>query len=451
MAETAQRLVADALGDALPEFAYHRFDAQEMFRAASGEALSESVDEFQIACQTVPFLTGQYVVRLDHLECVKMTGRAAANLAGALEAIQMRRCTWEGRSVWAEASELPAGQSGTDEANLRGWVGEVTSLPGGQVLLHVAAESPQFLVPNDAGHELLGLKAFLRLKVKGKIVFADEEGESAAAAEPASAVGRLHALLEKLIANPPPGCRLIFTAEGREGDLSAPLLRLLKRHGTVEKFVTYDDYAPLDWLRKESRARGLALNRPAMEQLLRHVGNDLGQLASELDKLALLFPAGTEPDEEALLAALHGNSRHSPFQITEKLGTKDLDGTLAVLDQLMRESPHEHPVLIGILARYFRQLMRIHAMNAAGAGEAELASQLKLPPFIARKLVRQSRQYSATELERMLRALAELDIALKRNARLAPLLFKDLMMAICGGRFLQEARPLQYLGKAGMN
>jgi DNA polymerase-3 subunit delta len=265
--------------------------------------------------------------------------------------------------------------------------------------------------------------------------------------------------LEKLVVNPPPGCILLFTASAsRESEISSPLLKLIKKHGKVEKFVTYDDYLPVDWLLKEARGHGLALSRPAAEEMIHLVGNDLGQLAGELEKLALLAPqpSGGEGqaqalDEKALLATLHANGRYSLFAITERLGNKELDGALLVLDQFLVDSPNEHPLLTGILARYFRQLHQIHILRQAGGGEAELAAHLKLPPFIARKLQAQARGFATHELEAILQALAQLDYALRQSHHLAPVLLKNLVMEVCSGAFREQGRRLPYRIKAGIN
>ena len=39
----------------------------------------------------------------------------------------------------------------------------------------------------------------------------------------------------------------------RESDLSGPLLKLVKQHGKIEKFVTYDDYQPVDWVMRTAQ------------------------------------------------------------------------------------------------------------------------------------------------------------------------------------------------------
>lgn len=459
--QAAERLISERLGQDQLEFAYHRFDSAEMLAPGSADATRRGIDEYQLACQTVPFFSETYLVRLDHLERVKLPGRAAQNTSRNLEALLVRRLTWEGRAVWAVAEDMPPNAPAEDEevAAMR-WVRGVSPLSTGGVMLELQESAPDFLTGKRGEQRVLGFKAFLKEKLKGDPHFADEVDQGGQGPESASAAGRLHQLLEKLVAAPPPGCTLLFTASAaRESELSTPLLKLIKSHGKVEKFVTYDDYQPVDWLIKEARVHGLTLSRSAAEKMIQMIGNDLGQLAGEIAKLALLLPdSATEQtptapklDEDALLATLHANSRYSLFAISERLGNKDLGGALMVLEQFLRESPNEHPVMTGILSRYFRQLHQIHALRQGGGGEGELAAQLKLPPFIVRKLLAQAGRFRIDELEAILQGLARLDHALRQGNHLAPVLLKDLIAGICRGTFAEEARRLQYPRKAGIN
>jgi DNA polymerase-3 subunit delta len=458
--EAAEKLISGLLEDDQREFAYHRFDAAEMLAPGTADSMRRGIDEFQLACQTVPFFSETYLVRLDHLERVKLPGRAAQNTTRGLEALRLRPITWEGRQLWAAPEELPPGITAEgEEVVARRWVKEISPLSAGGVLLELHESAPEILVSKGAESRVLGFKAYLKEKLKGALHFSDEAPEGGRERETASAAGKLHQLLEKMAAGPPPGCTLLFTATAsRDSDLSTPLLKLIKSHGKVEKFVTYDDFQPVDWVIKEARRHGLALSRPAAEQMIHLVGNDLGQLAGEMEKLALLAPPSpadgqTPPatmDEEALLATLHANSRYSLFAITERLGNKDLDGALLVLDQFLAESPNEHPMLTGILARYFRQLHQIHVLRQAGAQGGELASQLKLPPFIVRKLQAQAARFATDELEAILLGLARLDYGLRLGNHLAPMLLKDLLMVICRSGFSGLQPRSQTHGAAGI-
>jgi DNA polymerase-3 subunit delta len=254
-------------------------------------------------------------------------------------------------------------------------------------------------------------------------------------------------VLERLIERPPPGLYLVLTAAAsRESDLSRPLLASIRNHGSVEKSVTYDDYEPVEWVLKESRARGVNLDRPGAELFIHLAGNNLGRLAAELDKLSLLHGQGPPPDEAALVRAVHGSQRASLFLITDRLGVRDLAGALGVLEHFLADTPGEHPVLIGILSRFFRQLLHLQSLRQQGVSEADWASRLKLPPFIVRKLAAQARRFAPGELEAILRALAGLELTLRRHAHLTGPLFREFLHAVCREGFDPSGKAGPFLG-----
>lgn len=453
--QAAGALIDRILGEGPRDFSLYRFDAEEMLRAGAPEGAGSAVDALQLACDTPPFLSETWVVRVDHVEAVRAADRAAQTLQRALGELRVARCTLDGEACWALEDDLLPDERGAELVPVQRWVRDVEGRGSAPPKLHLAAagdEAPSFVVAQGGERWRVDLKGFLRERLRGRFVFADEADEEDAAAPAGSAAGRLHQLLERLVEHTPPGLHLVLTAAaGRESDLSRGLLGKVKRHGAVERFVTYDDYNPADWVLREARARGLRLDRPRAGLIVHLVGNDLGRLASELDKLALAFGEGGSPDEDALLQAVHGGQGGSLFVITERLGSKDLAGALTVLEHFLADNPNEHPVLIGILARYFRQLLQVHALDATGgAGEAELAAQLKLHPFIAKKVAAQARRFEQVELERIVRALAGLDVAVKRHGRLEGPLFRELVHATCAGAFRRADHPLgtPLLGRA---
>ncbi len=431
--QTAERWSDQVLGDAPRDFAFHRFDAGEILRGTAADGAHEAIDAFQLACQTVPFLAERYLVRLDGIEAVRPPGRALATLNRNLDEMRVFRRGGREHGAWALEEDLPPGEPRGEATPVREWVREVEARGDGRLLIDPAPEAPDFLVSKSGSVQVVSFKEFLRAKLKGNFTFADEVDGSENDSVPAAVAGRLHQLLERFILNPPPDCWLLLTAAvTRETDLSTALLKAIKAQGTVEKFVTYDDYEPVDWVIKTGREKKLRLGQETAHRLIQLAGNDLGRLEKELEKLSLLFPPDSELDPDTLMGALQANSRHSLFWITERLGAKDLAGALAVLDQFLMESPNEYPVLIGILARFFRQLHRIRVLAAEGVGEREIASQLKLHPFIARKLAAQARRFSTSELEAALQKLAELDVALRLKSQLTAPLLKGFLAEICG-------------------
>lgn len=430
----ARKLADQVLGEGPRDFSYQRFDAAEMIRPAPVEATEEMAAAFQIACESAPFLCEQWVVRLDSLEAVKPSERAARSVLSALGGLKLFRCPFEGEDAWALEEDLLVTDPRESGTAAQRWVQDVQSGGDGSPVVHLApdAHEQRFVLSRRGARRLVDAKEFLRAKLPGRISFADESESDRQAAASASVTARLHRLLEHLLERPPAGLCLILTAGAtRERELSRFLVAGIKRRGVIEAFVTYDDYQPIDLVLREARERGIRLNRVHAELVIQKVGSDLGRLTGELDKLALTFREGEPPDEDTFLRALGGGGVASLFLVTEKLGANDLAGALAAVEQFLAESPHEHPVLIGILARYVRQLLHIHALSRLGVADADWPSHLKLHPFIAGRLAAQARRFSEAELERMMRALAALDVAAKRHAHLTKPLFREFIHAVC--------------------
>jgi DNA polymerase III delta subunit len=448
--QAARRLTDRVLGEGPRDFSFQRFDAAELVKGGSAEAGAEALGAFQLACEAAPFLCERWVVRLDRVEAVRVSQRAAQTLLRALEALQLYRCRVGNESAWALEADLAADDVREGGARPQPFVAEVESRSEGPPLLHLHARAAgaRCLLSHGGERRLVDVRTFLRERVKGRFAFADEapaEG-GAAGGGSASAAAQLHALLERLAERPPPGLCLVLTAQAtRESDLSRPLLAKLKGKGPHEKFVTYDDYNPVDFVLQGARERSVRLGRPQAELVIQLAGNDLGRLAGELDKLALLFGGGAPPDQQALVRAVSGGQNASLFLITDKLGAKDLPGALAVLEHFLAETPSEHPVLIGILARHARQLLVVHSLMRLDVPEPDWPSQLKLHPFLARKVAGQARRFAQGELEAMLRALAGLDVAVKLHAHLTGPLFREYVQGVCSGAF---ARPAGGLGAA---
>ena len=434
----AQQITDSVLGEEDQDFTYHRFDAADLLRPAAAEAVSSRLDALQIACESMPLLGNRYLVRIDHVERVKLPARAVLSLTRRLGELAVRQMTWDDTTVWVLEEQILPGDEPGGRLPLQNWVSAVTIRSGGGATIALAedADEAQFLVSSRGSRHVMGLKPFLRTVLKGNFTFAGDEADATGQPAPSNAAVRLHGLLERNIERPQPECRLLLTAAAvRESDISKPLLKLIKKHGEIEKFVTYDDYEPVDWVLSEARERSLALSREGAEILIHYVGNDLGRLAQELEKLSLFFPPGARPQTSALLEALHAAHTGSVFLINDKLSERDLAGALEVVGQFLAVNANEYPVLVGVLARHFRQLYTVHSLSQRGVSDSDLASRLKVHPFIAKKISLQAARFTPNELEHIIQHLAGKDRSTRFHAHLAPVILRDFVQAVCAGAF----------------
>ena len=422
-----------------PDFAQSRFDGEELLRPAPKEVQAERLDALQVACASAPFLCTNYVVRLDHMEALKVPVTAVRNLRKKISAQGLVQLEWKGETVWVPDHQLPPGARPLAHGTLEHLIARLDTGADGTIRIVPTPEALKvgYLIEvQKSDSEAIDFSTFLKKAVKGKYQVEGAQGETQSPAVFAeNAPSRLFGLLEGFIENPPPGLHLVLTAQvQRESELPKALLDLVRAHGSAEKFITYDDYHPVEWVRKLATELRLRLTREQAESLIQLVGNQQQRLRIALEKLCLIYPDGQIGDEESLALAIHGESGGSVFQINERLSERNLERSLAILQQFFHNTPNEVSMLNGVLARHFRQLLRARRLQDQGWPEARWPVMLKMAPFIAKKLATQVRGFSTGELEKIVQSLAALERDIRLRGTVVPLLYLNLAHRICTRR-----------------
>ena len=149
----------------------------------------------------------------------------------------------------------------------------------------------------------------------------------------------------------------------------------------------------------------------------RHVGD----LSSEIQKLATW--ANGEAITRSVVEELAVGRAETPiFAVTDSWGSRDVAGTLRATESLFERSSlarsGELMRIIGSLVSHVGRVRKIAALADEGVRSSEIASRLKVHPFVAEKSARQARNFSADELGRATVKLAELDAGAKGGSRL---------------------------------
>jgi len=176
------------------------------------------------------------------------------------------------------------------------------------------------------------------------------------------------------------------------------------------------------WVGDQFRLHGATADPEACRTLLELVGEEMYDLASEVDKLATW--AGGErigaADVERLVAA---GAETSNFALTDAFGARDVAGVLRASERLLSRSgdPRSRtiPRLASILTSHVGRLRGAQALEARGVAPKDAAATLRQHPFYVGKLYQQARNYAPGELDRATVRLAGLDHALKGGSHLS--------------------------------
>jgi DNA polymerase-3 subunit delta len=116
-----------------------------------------------------------------------------------------------------------------------------------------------------------------------------------------------------------------------------------------------------------------------------------------------------EPDDVELLTADVGQG--NIFAMVDALGNQNGRLAQGMLHRLLEQ---QDPISIfGMVVRQFRLLLLTREILDGGENMGDIARLLKVPPFVADKLVSQARRFSAPVLEAIYHRLMEIDEAIK--------------------------------------
>jgi DNA polymerase-3 subunit delta len=153
------------------------------------------------------------------------------------------------------------------------------------------------------------------------------------------------------------------------------------------------------------------------------VGDDIATLASEIQKLATW--AGGEQITRAAVEELAVGLAETPiFAVTDAWGRRDVAATLrsteSLLDRTHRTRSGELIRLVASLAGHVGRVRKASRLADEGFRASEIASRLKMHPFVAEKATKQAANFSPEELANATVRLAALDAGAKGGSRLAP-------------------------------
>ncbi len=188
------------------------------------------------------------------------------------------------------------------------------------------------------------------------------------------------------------------------------LLAAVKKAGEVHNFEQPTGKALAGWVVGYAKKQGLTMPEDVAGELVVRCSNDKARVLRETEKLAL-YAEGTATleDVEALCPP---DLQSNIFAFVDALGAGNRSRAFELLKELIATG--EPPLrILFMIRRQFRLLARAGALFAGGASRSEVASALKVPPFVARKLEEQGRNSSEDELERALALTLDLESGLK--------------------------------------
>jgi len=237
------------------------------------------------------------------------------------------------------------------------------------------------------------------------------------------------AALISLLANIPPGTRVVWQAPTADGRLK--FFKWLAEHGEVAEFRGFAPWEQADrlrWVSTRARSLNKQISSDAARLLVEISGSSLRLLAGEIDKLVTYIGARPQITAEDV-AALAAPGEANAFALLDALRAKDLKKALTLFQSLYRNGEDLFQ-LLGLIATQYRLMLQIKSLPGREHDPALLARKIKGSPYFIKKCLGGLERFSLAELKKSLSRLLEANLQLKTGEQQV-VTYELLLAALC--------------------
>lgn len=210
---------------------------------------------------------------------------------------------------------------------------------------------------------------------------------------------------------------LVFTSdEIKETQLKAEakkLYRWLKKQPYAQEFKSLNNVQLLDFAKKSIEEKGGKIAMRTLSLLIARTGDDLWRLDNEVSKLIALSQGGVIT-EEMINELISSESEENIFAFTDALSNKNRALALQLLEEQFAAGLSENYIL-AMCQRQFKIMLEIKMLQQEKGKSANVAKELKLHPYVARKSQTQSLKFNLEELSEYLERLMKLDLNIRKG------------------------------------
>ena len=217
--------------------------------------------------------------------------------------------------------------------------------------------------------------------------------EDAPAEKPLSGDG-----LTAYVGRVPPSACLVFFVRGKANG-ARKLYRAVRDLGGVVGFDALEPETLVKWIAKELKSYGKQVDRQTAERLAFACGRELMPLKNEIAKIAAVMGERAAVAWEDIEAVATLSAEYRVFDLADKVSAGDAGRALPLMRDMLAGG-EQRLMLLALLQRHYRQLLFARILTKNGRTQAEVARELGVPGFAARRLATAAGAYTLPQLRR---------------------------------------------------
>jgi DNA polymerase-3 subunit delta len=205
---------------------------------------------------------------------------------------------------------------------------------------------------------------------------------------------------------------LVIAYKYRKVDQRKSFAKTVDKNGVLfESARIYENKTPA-WIQEQIQARGYRIVPQACQMLAEYLGNDLGRIINELEKLVINLPAGSTIDGAIIEKNIGISKDYNIFELQNALGKRDVMKANRIINYFTA-NPKVNPavVVVTLLFNYFMKVMIYHQLEDKSKNNA--ASALSVGQWFVKDYEEAAENYTFRKLRTVIGILREYDLKIK--------------------------------------
>ena len=215
------------------------------------------------------------------------------------------------------------------------------------------------------------------------------------------------------VENPLASTLLVINYKYKNLDKRTKLFKALDQKGVIlDSKRLYDDKIP-SWISSYLLARALKIEPKAAVILTEFLGNDLGKIVNELEKLVLILGEGQDTITSGLIEENIGISKDfNNYELNNALAQRNVLKANRII-KYFENNPKAHPFTLTITTMYlfFSKVLTYHFLK--DRSRRNVASVLKVNPYFVTEYERAAQNYNPSKTVKVISLLREFDLKSK--------------------------------------
>lgn len=209
--------------------------------------------------------------------------------------------------------------------------------------------------------------------------------------------------------NPQPSTVLVFNYKYKKLDKRKKLHKAISKYGIIYENKRLYDNKVVDWIQTEMHSRGFQIAPKAAQMLLEFLGNELGKIDNELQKLQLIAPKGTTITPELIEENIGISKDFNNFELRKAIGMKDSLKAHRIINYFSQnEKDNPMVVTVALLFSFFVQIQQYHALSDQSKGN--VAKTLKINPYFVSDYLSAAKNYNMKKVSSIISYLRDADV-----------------------------------------